>query len=150
MIAKVWPDLNHDRAANGVIDFPTILSVQQRGHGADDAAGQTQPLLAMAGENRGSTPCLTPIYPVRGRGKLKSRKTVHQPAIEPGHRLLRSGFSLTPLKFASAARDARANDGKAWSAPHPPVVLRSGGIALAGAAGPGEGIQLLDPPFTRQ
>ncbi|MCT0201927.1 penicillin-binding protein 2 [Synechococcus sp. CS-602] len=142
-----WPIFNHDRRANGVIDFPTILQVS-----SNVAMVQTMRQVKPSHfwqwlERIGIDTVPDTDLPGAVAGQLKSRQQFTSQPIEPATASFGQGFSLTPLKLLQL-HGMLANDGKLVS-PHITRGLRSGD-ALAGAAGPGEGIQLLDPAVTRQ
>jgi len=74
-----WPIFNHDRRANGVIDFPSHHPAGVSNVAMVQDERQVKPATsAMAGENLGSTPCLDTDLPVPWSGSSKAGKTVHQ------------------------------------------------------------------------
>jgi len=142
-----WPIFNHDRRANGVIDFPTILQVSSN-VAMVQTMRQVKPVVFWQWlEKIGIDTVPDTDLPGAVAGQLKSRQQFTSQPIEPATAAFGQGFSLTPLKLLQL-HGMLANDGKLVS-PHITRGLRSGD-ALAGAAGPGEGIQLLDPAVTRQ
>lgn len=140
-----WPIFNHDRRANGVIDFPTVLQVSSN-------VGMVQ---AMAHVKRdrfwhwlhtfGIDEMPDTDLPGAVAGQLKSRSEFTSAPIEPAVAAFGQGFSLTPLKLAQL-HAMLANGGRLVS-PHITRGLRSGD-ALADSTAP-TGVQLLDPKVTR-
>ncbi|MCP9932571.1 penicillin-binding protein 2 [Cyanobium sp. Candia 9D4] len=140
-----WPIFNHDRRANGVIDFPTVLQV----------SSNVAMVKAMAQVKRdrfwhwlrafGIDEMPDTDLPGAVAGQLKSRSEFTSAPIEPAVAAFGQGFSLTPLKLLQL-HGMLANGGRLVS-PHITRGLRSGD-ALASATAP-TGVQLLDPAVTR-
>ncbi|MCP9838424.1 penicillin-binding protein 2 [Cyanobium sp. N.Huapi 1H5] len=140
-----WPIFNHDRRANGVIDFPTVLQV----------SSNVAMVKAMAQVKRdrfwhwlrafGIDEMPDTDLPGAVAGQLKSRSEFTSAPIEPAVAAFGQGFSLTPLKLLQL-HGMLANGGRLVS-PHITRGLRSGD-ALASATAP-TGVQLLDPTVTR-
>lgn len=140
-----WPIFNHDKRANGLIDFPTVLQVSSN-VGMVKAMAQVKRdrfwhwLRTMGIDETPDTD-----LPGAVAGELKTRKEFTGHAIEPAVAAFGQGFSLTPLKLLQL-HAMLANGGRLVS-PHITRGLRSGD-ALASTPG-GSGIQLLDPGVTR-
>ena len=140
-----WPIFNHDKRANGLVDFATVLQVSsnvgmvQAMRRLDDNAywGWMQRL----GINQRPDTDL----PGAVAGQLKSKQQFTSQPIEPATTAFGQGFSLTPLKLVQL-HAMLANGGKLIS-PHITRGFRSGD-ALAPAAAP-SGQQLLKPDVTR-
>jgi cell division protein FtsI (penicillin-binding protein 3) len=140
-----WPIFNHDRRANGLIDFPTVLQV----------SSNVAMVKAMAQVKRdrfwhwlqafGIDEMPDTDLPGAVAGQLKSRSEFTSAPIEPAVAAFGQGFSLTPLKLLQL-HAMLANGGRLVS-PHITRGLRSGD-ALASATAP-TGVQLLDPAVTR-
>ncbi len=140
-----WPIFNHDRRANGVIDFPTVLQV----------SSNVAMVRAMAHVKRdrfwhwlhafGIDEMPDTDLPGAVAGQLKSRAEFTSAPIEPAVAAFGQGFSLTPLKLLQL-HGMLANGGRLVS-PHITRGLRSG-EALATSSSP-TGVQLLDPKVTR-
>lgn len=140
-----WPIFNHDRRANGLIDFPTVLQV----------SSNVAMVKAMAQVKRdrfwhwlrafGIDEMPDTDLPGAVAGQLKSRSEFTSAPIEPAVAAFGQGFSLTPLKLLQL-HGMLANGGRLVS-PHITRGLRSGD-ALASATAP-TGVQLLDPAVTR-
>nr|WP_245552688.1 penicillin-binding protein 2 [Cyanobium gracile] len=140
-----WPIFNHDRRANGVIDFPTVLQV----------SSNVAMVKAMEQVKRdrfwhwlrafGIDEMPDTDLPGAVAGQLKSRSEFTSAPIEPAVAAFGQGFSLTPLKLLQL-HGMLANGGRLVS-PHITRGLRSGD-ALASATAP-TGVQLLDPAVTR-
>jgi cell division protein FtsI (penicillin-binding protein 3) len=140
-----WPIFNHDRKANGVIDFATVLQVSSN-VGMVQAMSQVkrdrfwQWLHTLGIDGRPDTD-----LPGAVAGQLKDRQAFISQPIEPAVAAFGQGFSLTPLKLVQL-HAMLANGGRLVS-PHITRGLRSGD-ALASTA-PANGLQLLDPAVTR-
>jgi cell division protein FtsI (penicillin-binding protein 3) len=140
-----WPIFNHDRRANGVIDFATVLEVSSN-VGMVNAMAQVKRerfwewLEKIGIDTRPDTD-----LPGAVAGELKPRALFTSDAIEPAVAAFGQGFSLTPLKLAQL-HAMLANGGRLVS-PHITRGLRSGDT-LARTTGH-SGIQLLDPQVTR-
>jgi cell division protein FtsI (penicillin-binding protein 3) len=140
-----WPIFNHDRKANGVIDFATVLQV----------SSNVAMVQAMAKVRRERFWHWLHTFGIDGRpdtdlpgavaGQLKDRKAFISQPIEPAVAAFGQGFSLTPLKLLQL-HAMLANGGRLVS-PHITRGLRSGD-ALASAP-TATGLQLLDPAVTR-
>jgi cell division protein FtsI (penicillin-binding protein 3) len=140
-----WPIFNHDRKANGVIDFPTLLQVssnvgmvQAMKHVKRDRFWQW---MHTFGINE------TPDTDLPGAvaGELKAKADFVSQPIESAVASFGQGFSLTPLKLLQL-HAMLANGGRLVS-PHITRGLRSGD-ALASPA-PSSGVALLDPGVTQ-
>ena len=142
-----WPIFNHDRRGNGLIDFPTVLQVSSN-VGMVQAMRHVKPghfwqwLHKIGIDSVPDTDLPGPVA-----GQLKSREQFTSQPIEPATAAFGQGFSLTPLKLLQLHAMV-ANGGRLVS-PHITRGLRSGD-GLAGAGGPSNGIQVLDPAVTRQ
>ena len=140
-----WPIFNHDRKANGVIDFPTVLQV----------SSNVAMVQAMAKVNRQRFWHWLHTFGIDGRpdtdlpgavaGQLKDRQSFVSQPIEPAVAAFGQGFSLTPLKLVQL-HAMLANGGRLVS-PHITRGLRSGDALAAAPAG--TGLQLLDPAVTK-
>jgi cell division protein FtsI (penicillin-binding protein 3) len=140
-----WPIFNHDRRANGVIDFPTVLQVSSN-------VGMVQAMTHVKREQfwrwlkaLGIDAPPDTDLPGAVAGELKNRGDFVGQPIESAVAAFGQGFSLTPLKLLQL-HAMLANGGRLVS-PHITRGLRSG-EALAGAPG-GAGQQLLDPAVTQ-
>ena len=140
-----WPIYNHDRKANGLIDFPTVLQVSSN-------VAMVQAMARIPRDrfwgwlNRlGIGDPIDTDLPGAVAGELKSRAAFTGHAIEPAVAAFGQGFSLTPLKLVQL-HAMLANGGRLVS-PHITRGLRSGD-ALAGGGGT-EGVPMLDPQVTR-
>ena len=140
-----WPINNHDKRANGLIDFPTVLQVssnvgmvQAMRHLKDDVYWDWMRRLGID---------LQPDTDLPGAvaGQLKSKQQFTTQPIEPATTAFGQGFSLTPLKLAQL-HALLANGGRLVS-PHITRGFRSGS-ALAPAAAP-NGQQLLKPEVSQ-
>jgi len=140
-----WPIFNHDRKANGVIDFATVLQVSSN-VGMVRAMSQVKRdrfwywLRSLGIDARPDTD-----LPGAVAGQLKARGAFIGQPIEPAVAAFGQGFSLTPLKLVQL-HAMLANGGRLVS-PHITRGLRSGD-ALASPPG-ATGIPLLDPAVTR-
>ena len=140
-----WPINNHDKRANGVIDFATVLQVSsnvgmvQAMRRLDD--GEYWSWMNRLGiDQRPDTD-----LPGAVAGQLKSKKQFTSQSIEPATTSFGQGFSLTPLKLVQL-HAMIANGGRLVS-PHITRGFRSGD-ALAPASAP-TGHQLIRPDVTR-
>jgi len=140
-----WPIFNHDRRANGVMDFPTVLQVSSN-------VGMVQAMTHVKRDNfwrwlktLGIDAAPDTDLPGAVAGELKNRGDFVGQPIESAVAAFGQGFSLTPLKLLQL-HAMLANGGRLVS-PHITRGLRSGD-ALAGAPG-GTGQQLLDPAVTQ-
>jgi cell division protein FtsI (penicillin-binding protein 3) len=140
-----WPIFNHDRKANGLIDYPTVLQV----------SSNVAMVQAMAKVKRDRFWHWLRTFGIDGRpdtdlpgavaGQLKDRQAFISQPIEPAVAAFGQGFSLTPLKLIQL-HAMLANGGRLVS-PHITRGLRSGdALASAPAA---TGLPLLDPAVTR-
>jgi cell division protein FtsI (penicillin-binding protein 3) len=142
-----WPIFNHDRRGNGLIDFPTVLQVSSN-VGMVQAMRQVKPGHFWQWLHKiGIDTVPDTDLPGAVAGQLKSREQFTSQPIEPATAAFGQGFSLTPLKLLQLHAMV-ANGGRLVS-PHITRGLRSGD-GLAGAGGPSNGIQVLDPAVTRQ
>ncbi len=140
-----WPIFNHDRRANGLIDFPTVLQVSSN-------VGMVQAMSHVKRDRFwhwlrafGIDEMPDTDLPGAVAGQLKSRGEFTSAPIEPAVAAFGQGFSLTPLKLLQL-HGMLANGGRLVS-PHITRGLRSGdALASATAA---TGVQLLDPAVTR-
>ncbi|MEB3254183.1 MAG: penicillin-binding protein 2 [Synechococcus sp.] len=139
-----WPINNHDKKANGLVDFATVLQVssnvgmvQAMRHVETDAYWEWMHRLGI--DQRPDTD-----LPGAVAGQLKSREQFTTHPIEPATTAFGQGFSLTPLKLVQL-HALLANGGRLVS-PHITRGFRSG-EALAPAAEP-SGQQLLSPDVT--
>ena len=140
-----WPIFNHDRRANGVIDFPTVLQVSSN-------VGMVQAMTHVKREHfwrwlkaLGIDAPPDTDLPGAVAGELKNRGDFVGQPIESAVAAFGQGFSLTPLKLLQL-HAMLANGGRLVS-PHITRGLRSGD-ALASPPG-GAGQQLLDPAVTQ-
>ena len=140
-----WPINNHDKRANGVIDFATVLQVSsnvgmvQAMRRLDD--GDYWSWMSRLGIDRRPDTDL----PGAVAGQLKSREQFTSQSIEPATTAFGQGFSLAPLKLVQL-HAMIANGGRLVS-PHITRGFRSGD-ALAPASAP-TGHQLIRPDVTR-
>ena len=140
-----WPIFNHDRKANGVIDFATVLQVSSN-VGMVRAMSHVKPdrfwywLRALGIDSRPDTD-----LPGAVAGQLKDRTAFVTQPIEPAVAAFGQGLSLTPLKLIQL-HAMLANGGRLVS-PHITRGLRSGD-ALASPPG-ASGIPLLNPAVTK-
>ena len=140
-----WPINNHDKKANGLIDFPTVLQVssnvgmvQAMRHLEDGLYWDWMKRLGIDAKPDTDLPGAV-------AGQLKTKQQFTTQPIEPATTAFGQGFSLTPLKLAQL-HALIANGGRLVS-PHITRGFRSG-HALAPAAAPG-GQQLINPEVTR-
>ena len=140
-----WPINNHDKRANGLIDFPTVLQVSSN-------VGMVQAMRHLEDglywdwmERLGIDAKPDTDLPGAVAGQLKTKQQFTTQPIEPATTAFGQGFSLTPLKLAQL-HALIANGGRLVS-PHITRGFRSG-HALAPAAAPG-GQQLIKPEVTR-
>ena len=119
-----WPIFNHDKGANGVIDFATVLQVSSN-VGMVQAMRNLEPLrywqwLSKLGlESKPDTD-----LPGAVAGQLKTSQQFTTQPIEPATAAFGQGFSLTPLKLVQL-HALLANGGRMVS-PHITRGLRSG------------------------
>jgi cell division protein FtsI (penicillin-binding protein 3) len=140
-----WPIFNHDRKANGLIDFPTVLEVSSN-VAMVQAMAQVPRDRFWGWLNRlGIDAPIDTDLPGAVAGQLKSRSAFTGHPIEPAVAAFGQGFSLTPLKLVQL-HAMLANGGRLVS-PHITRGLRSGD-ALASAGGT-PGLPMLDPGVTR-
>jgi cell division protein FtsI (penicillin-binding protein 3) len=141
-----WPIFNHDRRANGLIDFPTVLQVSSN-VGMVQAMRRVKPSAYWNWMRKiGIDTVPDTDLPGAVAGELKSREQFVTQPIEPATSAFGQGFSLTPLKLIQL-HAMLANGGRLVS-PHITRGLRSGD-GLAPAAPP-SGVQIFDPAVTRQ
>ncbi|MEB3235146.1 MAG: penicillin-binding protein 2 [Cyanobacteriota bacterium] len=140
-----WPIFNHDKKANGLIDFATVLQASSN-VGMVRAMTKVKPdrfwsWLQMMGIDAKPDTDL----PGAVAGQLKDRQSFVGQPIEPAVAAFGQGFSLTPLKLIQL-HAMLANGGRLVS-PHITRGLRSGdALAAPPAAG---GVPLLQPSVTR-
>ena len=140
-----WPIFNHDKRANGLIDFPTVLEVSSN-VGMVLAMGQMKPARFWHWlNNLGIDQTPDTDLPGAVAGELKSRGDFTSSAIEPAVAAFGQGFSLTPLKLLQL-HAMLANGGRLVS-PHITRGLRSGDGLATGPSR--EGLPMLDPAVTR-
>ena len=140
-----WPINNHDKKANGLVDFATVLQVSSN-------VGMVQAMRRLDNNtywewmNRlGIDRRPDTDLPGAVAGQLKTKEQFITHPIEPATTAFGQGFSLTPLKLVQL-HGVLANGGRLVS-PHITRGFRSGD-ALAPAAEPG-GQPLLKPDVTR-
>ena len=140
-----WPINNHDKKANGLVDFATVLQVSSN-------VGMVQAMRRLDNNtywewmNRlGIDRRPDTDLPGAVAGQLKTKEQFITHPIEPATTAFGQGFSLTPLKLVQL-HGVLANGGRLVS-PHIARGFRSGD-ALAPAAEPG-GQPLLKPEVTR-
>ena len=140
-----WPINNHDKKANGLIDFAKVLQVSSN-VGMVQAMQQLDDQLYWTWMHRlGIDRRPDTDLPGAVAGQLKTKEQFTTQPIEPATTAFGQGFSLTPLKLVQL-HGMLANDGRLVS-PHITRGFRSG-AALAPAAPP-SGQQLLRPEVTR-
>ena len=140
-----WPIFNHDKRANGLIDFPTVLQVSSN-VGMVLAMGKMKPARFWQWlNNLGIDQTPDTDLPGAVAGELKSRSDFTSSAIEPAVAAFGQGFSLTPLKLLQL-HAMLANGGRLVS-PHITRGLRSGDGLATGPSR--EGLPMLDPAVTR-
>ncbi|MAR05748.1 MAG: cell division protein FtsI [Cyanobium sp. NAT70] len=140
-----WPINNHDKRANGLIDFATVLQVssnvgmvQAMRHLEDDVYWNWMKRLGIDAKPDTDLPGAV-------AGQLKTKEQFTTQPIEPATTAFGQGFSLTPLKLVQL-HAMIANGGRLVS-PHITRGFRSG-HSLAPAASP-SGQQLLKPDVTK-
>ena len=140
-----WPINNHDKKANGLVDFATVLQVSSN-------VGMVQAMRRLDNNtywewmNRlGIDRRPDTDLPGAVAGQLKTKEQFITHPIEPATTAFGQGFSLTPLKLVQL-HGVLANGGRLVS-PHITRGFRSSD-ALAPAAEPG-GQPLLKPEVTR-
>jgi cell division protein FtsI (penicillin-binding protein 3) len=140
-----WPINNHDKKANGLVDFATVLQVSSN-------VGMVQAMRRLDNNtywdwmNRlGIDRRPDTDLPGAVAGQLKTKEQFITHPIEPATTAFGQGFSLTPLKLVQL-HGVLANGGRLVS-PHITRGFRSGD-ALAPAADP-SGQLLLKPEVTR-
>ena len=95
-----WSIYNHDRRANGLIDFPKVLQVSSN-VGMVKVMSKLQPSLYWEWLRRlGIDSKPNTDLPGAVAGQLKSKKDFIQKPIESAAASYGQGFSLTPLKLA--------------------------------------------------
>jgi len=136
-----WPIFNHDKRANGVIDFPTVLQVSSN-VGMVQAMRHVKPSHFWTWLHTfGIDTVPDTDLPGAVAGQLKSKSDFVSQPIEPATAAFGQGFSLTPLKLLQL-HAMLANGGRLVS-PHITRGLRSGD-GLAGIP-PDSGVQLIEP-----
>ena len=140
-----WPINNHDRRANGLIDFATVLQVSSN-------VGMVQAMRKLPSSKYwdwlsrlGLDARPDTDLPGAVAGQLKSKEQFTTQPIEPATASFGQGFSLTPLKLVQL-HALLANGGRLVS-PHITRGLRAGD-ALA-PPGSRQGKPLLKPEVTR-
>ncbi len=140
-----WPIFNHDKRANGVIDFPTVLQVSSN-VAMVKAMQRVKPakfwnwLHALGIDTKPDTD-----LPGAVAGQLKSLETFRTQPIEPATAAFGQGFNLTPLKLLQL--HAMLSNGGKLVSPHITRGLRSGDdLAPAPAA---NGLQLIRPEIAQ-
>ena len=140
-----WPINNHDRRANGLIDFATVLQVSSN-------VGMVQAMRNLPSSTYwdwlsrlGLDARPDTDLPGAVAGQLKSKEQFTTQPIEPATASFGQGFSLTPLKLVQL-HALLANGGRLVS-PHITRGLRAGD-ALA-PPGSRQGKPLLKPEVTR-
>ena len=140
-----WPIFNHDRRANGMIDFPTVLQVSSN-VGMVQAMQRVKPakfwhwLHALGIDATPDTD-----LPGAQAGQLKTLEAFKTQPIEPATAAFGQGFNLTPLKLVQL-HAMLANGGRLVS-PHITRGLRSGDDLAPSARA--SGVQLLRPEITQ-
>ena len=140
-----WPINNHDKRANGLIDFPTVLQVSSN-------VGMVQAMRQLNNnvywdwmKRLGIDAKPDTDLPGAVAGQLKTKEQFTTQPIEPATTAFGQGFSLTPLKLVQL-HGLLANGGRLVS-PHITRGFRSGN-ALAPATAP-SGQQLLKPEVSK-
>ena len=140
-----WPINNHDKKANGVIDFAKVLQVSSN-VGMVQAMRRLDKAVYWTWMNKlGIDRRPDTDLPGAVAGQLKSKKQFTSQPIEAATTAFGQGFSLTPLKLVQL-HAMLANGGRLVS-PHITRGFRSG-EALAPASSP-VGQQLMQPEVTR-
>ena len=140
-----WPIFNHDRRANGVIDFPTVLQVSSN-------VGMVQAMRRVKPEKfwhwlhtLGIDATPDTDLPGAQAGQLKSLEAFRTQPIEPATAAFGQGFNLTPLKLIQL-HAMLANGGRLVS-PHITRGLRSGDDLAPPQ--PAAGVQLIKPEIAQ-
>ncbi len=136
-----WPIFNNDKSVYGLIDLPTTLQVSSN-VAMVKAMQKLKPAIYWQWLDRigiGSAPDTD--LPGAVSGQLKSRSTFIENPIETATAAFGQGLALTPLKVLQL-HGMLVNGGKLVS-PHITRGLRSG--ENLAAAGPANGLQMLDP-----
>jgi len=119
-----WPIFNHDKGANGVIDFATVLQVSSN-VGMVQAMRNLKPSLYWQWLSKlGLDARPDTDLPGAEAGQLKTLEQFTTQPIEPATAAFGQGFSLTPLKLVQL-HALLANGGRLVS-PHITRGLRSG------------------------
>ena len=140
-----WPIFNHDKRANGVIDFPTVLQVSSN-VAMVKAMQRVKPakfwnwLHALGIDTKPDTD-----LPGAVAGQLKSLETFRTQPIEPATAAFGQGFNLTPLKLLQL--HAMLSNGGKLVSPHITRGLRSGDDLAP--APPASGVQLIKPEIAQ-
>ncbi|MBM5799309.1 MAG: penicillin-binding protein 2 [Cyanobacteria bacterium K_DeepCast_35m_m2_023] len=140
-----WPIFNHDRKANGVIDFPMVLQVSSNVAMVQAMARVKRDRFWHWLQTMGINTRPDTDLPGAVAGQLKDRQAFVSQPIEPAVAAFGQGFSLTPLKLIQL--HAMLSNGGRLVSPHITRGLRSGD-ALASPP-PASGMPLLDPSVTR-
>ena len=140
-----WPINNHDRQANGVIDFATVLQVSSN-------VGMVQAMRRLPADRYWDWLSRLRLdarpdtdLPGAVAGQLKSKEQFTRQPIEPATASFGQGFSLTPLKLVQL-HALLANGGRLVS-PHITRGLRTGDALAPAGTRPGQ--PLLKPEVTR-
>ncbi len=140
-----WPIFNHDRRANGLIDFPTVLQVSSN-VGMVQAMRNVKPAAYWQWLRRlGIDEVPDTDLPGAVAGELKTREQFVTQPIEPATAAFGQGFSLTPLKLLQL-HAMLANGGRLVS-PHITRGLRSGDDLAPPP--PASGVQLIRPEIAQ-
>ncbi len=140
-----WPIFNHDKRANGLIDFPTVLQVSSN-VAMVKAMQRVKPekfwtwLHALGIDTKPDTD-----LPGAVAGQLKSKETFRTQPIEPATAAFGQGFNLTPLKLIQL--HAMLSNGGKLVSPHITRGLRSGDDLAP--APPASGVQLIKPEIAQ-
>ena len=116
-----WPIFNHDKGANGVIDFATVLQVSSN-VGMVQAMRNLKPSLYWQWLSKlGLDARPDTDLPGAEAGQLKTLDEFTTHPIEPATASFGQGFSLTPLKLVQL--HALLSNGAAWSVPTSPAAF---------------------------
>lgn len=140
-----WPIFNHDRRANGLIDFPTVLQVSSNVAMVQAMAQVPNHRYWHWLHTLGVDATPDTDLPGAVAGQLKPLNVFTSQPIEPATAAFGQGFNLTPLKLLQL--HAMLTNGGRLVSPHITRGLRSGD-GLAPPAPP-SGVPLLRPEVTR-
>ena len=140
-----WPINNHDRRANGLIDYATVLQVSSNVGMVKAMANLPSSTYWDWMSRLGLDARPDTDLPGAVAGQIKTKEQFTSQPIEPATASFGQGFSLTPLKLVQL-HALLANGGRLVS-PHITRGLRAGD-ALA-PAGSRQGKPLLDPEVTQ-